>query len=84
VRWADLDRATQARGLATTGGTVSGVFLTGWEDPTQGLAQIAWTRQSSTLLRPFTTGGAYVDGVADGNPDEIPGPTGPTTGGWLR
>jgi FAD/FMN-containing dehydrogenase len=48
-------------------------FLTGWEDPTQDLAQIAWTRQSSTLLRPFSTGGAYVNGVADGDPDEITG-----------
>ena len=52
---------------------MSGVFLTGWEDRTQDLAQIAWTHQSSTLLRPFTTGGAYVDGMADGNPDEIAG-----------
>jgi FAD/FMN-containing dehydrogenase len=50
-----------------------GVFLTGWEDPTQDLAQIAWTREASALLRPFTTGGAYVNGVADGDRDEVAG-----------
>jgi FAD/FMN-containing dehydrogenase len=50
-----------------------GVFLTGWEDPTQDLAQIAWTREASALLRPFTTGGAYVNGIADGDRDEVAG-----------
>jgi hypothetical protein len=50
-----------------------GVFLTGWEDSTQDLAQIAWTREASALLRPFTTGGAYVNGVADGDRDEVAG-----------
>jgi FAD/FMN-containing dehydrogenase len=48
-----------------------GLLLTSWEDPEQDEAQIQWTRQAWNALRPFATGGIYVNGVADGDTEEV-------------
>src|SRR5215207_3641454 len=50
-----------------------GLLLTSWEDPTEDAAQIDWTRQAWRSLRPFSTGGVYVNAVADGDAEEIGG-----------
>jgi FAD/FMN-containing dehydrogenase len=50
-----------------------GLLLTSWEDPAQDGAQVDWTRQACASLRPFATGGVYVNGVADGDAEEIHG-----------
>ena len=44
-----------------------GVLLTSWEDAAQDATQIEWTREAWRSLRPFSTGGVYVNGVADGD-----------------
>jgi FAD/FMN-containing dehydrogenase len=48
-----------------------GLFLTGWDDSEQDEVQIQWTRRAWTALRAFSTGGVYVNGVADGDAEEI-------------
>lgn len=50
-----------------------GVLLTSWEDAAQDATQIEWTREAWRSLRPFSTGGVYVNGVADGDAEEISG-----------
>jgi FAD/FMN-containing dehydrogenase len=50
-----------------------GLLLSGWDDPVQDAAQIEWTRLAWASLRPFSTGGVYVNGVADGDAEEIGG-----------
>jgi len=35
--------------------------------------QVQWTREAWAALRPFSTGGVYVNGVADGGAEEIQG-----------
>ena len=50
-----------------------GLVLSGWDDPEQDEVQIQWTRRAWTALRPFSTGGVYVNVVADGNAEEIHG-----------
>jgi len=50
-----------------------GLVLGSWEDETQDEAQIDWTRQAWRSLRPFSTGGVYANGVADGDAEEIGG-----------
>jgi hypothetical protein len=44
-----------------------------WEDTAQDATQIEWTREAWRSLRPFSTGGVYVNGVADGGAEEISG-----------
>ena len=44
-----------------------GLLLTSWEDAAQDAIQIEWTREAWRSLRPFSTGGVYVNGVADGD-----------------
>jgi FAD/FMN-containing dehydrogenase len=48
-----------------------GLILSGWEDPAEDTVHIDWTRQAWDSLRPFSTGGVYVNGVADGDPEEL-------------
>jgi FAD/FMN-containing dehydrogenase len=48
-----------------------GLLLTSWDDPKQDEVQIQWTRRAWAALRPFSTGGVYVNGVADGDSEEI-------------
>jgi len=50
-----------------------GLVLGTWEDPAEDSAQIGWARQAWRSLRPFSTGGVYVNGVADGDAEEIGG-----------
>ena len=50
-----------------------GLLLTSWEDIAQDAGMIDWTRQAWRSLRPFSTGGVYVNGVADGDAEEIGG-----------
>jgi FAD/FMN-containing dehydrogenase len=48
-----------------------GVVLASWDEPEQDELQIQWARRAWSLLRRFSTGGVYVNGVADGDTDEI-------------
>lgn len=48
-----------------------GLLLTCWGEREQDQLQIEWTRRAWTLLRPFSTGGVYVNGVADGDTEEV-------------
>jgi FAD/FMN-containing dehydrogenase len=50
-----------------------GLVLGTWEDAAHDAAQIDWTRQAWRSLRPFSTGGVYANGVADGDAEEISG-----------
>jgi FAD/FMN-containing dehydrogenase len=49
-----------------------GLLLSGWEDPALDNDQIRWTRAAWAALQPFSTG-VYVNGVADGDPQELAG-----------
>ena len=46
------------------------LVLSGWEDPAEDAAQVAWSRQVWESWRPFSTG-VYVNGVADGDAAEV-------------
>jgi FAD/FMN-containing dehydrogenase len=46
------------------------LVLSGWDDPSQDEAQIAWSRRVWESWRPFSTG-IYVNGVAEGDREEI-------------
>ena len=50
-----------------------GLVLASWDDPRDDAAHIDWARQAWRSLRPFSTGGVYVNGVADGDSEEIDG-----------
>jgi len=50
-----------------------GLVLTSWDDHEQDEVQVQWTRGAWAVLRPFSTGGVYVNGVADGGAEEIQG-----------
>jgi FAD/FMN-containing dehydrogenase len=50
-----------------------GLVLASWDDPRHDAAHIDWARQTWGSLRPFSTGGVYVNGVADGDSEEIGG-----------
>ena len=50
-----------------------GLVLASWDDPRADAAHIDWARQAWRSLRPFSTGGVYVNGVADGDSEEIGG-----------
>jgi FAD/FMN-containing dehydrogenase len=44
------------------------VLLSGWDDPADDAANIAWTRELSATTRPWATGGAYVNEAWDEKP----------------
>jgi len=50
-----------------------GLVLTSWDDHEQDEVQVQCTRRAWAALRPFSTGGVYVNGVADGGAEEIQG-----------
>ena len=50
-----------------------GLVLASWDDPGDDAAHFAWARHAWRSLRPFSTGGVYVNGVADGDSEEIGG-----------
>ncbi len=41
------------------------VILSGWEDPADDAANIAWTRELAAATKPWSTGGAYVNEAWD-------------------
>ncbi len=47
------------------------VVLSGWDDPAQDSAQIAWSRGLRAAMQPFSTGGVYVNGVIEGDREEV-------------
>ena len=50
-----------------------GLVLSGWDDHEQDEIQVQWTREAWAALRPFSTGGVYVNGVANDGAEEIQG-----------
>jgi FAD/FMN-containing dehydrogenase len=50
-----------------------GLVLASWDDPQDDTVHIDWARLAWRSLRPFSTGGVYVNGVADGDAEEISG-----------
>ena len=41
-----------------------------WEDPSADEANIAWARDAWEALRPFSTGGAYINFMTEGDGDD--------------
>jgi FAD/FMN-containing dehydrogenase len=62
---------SEATAFPHRGARWDGLLLTSWADPEQDDAQIQWTRQAWNAMRPFATGGIYVNGVADGDTEEV-------------
>ena len=42
-----------------------------WEDPADDEANIAWTRELSAALKPFTTGRVYVNFIGDEGEERV-------------
>ncbi len=65
--------APEATAFAHRDARWDGLVLASWDDPGDDAAHIDWARQAWRSLRPFSTGGVYVNGVADGDSEEIDG-----------
>ena len=46
-------------------------ILSLWEDPADDEANIAWTRELSAAMKPFTTGRVYVNFIGDEGRDRV-------------
>ena len=65
--------APEATAFAHRDARWDGLVLASWDDADADAAHIDWARQAWRSLRPFSTGGVYVNGVADGDTEEIDG-----------
>lgn len=55
-----------------------------WADPADDDANIAWTREFSAAMRPFTTGRVYVNFIGDEGEDRVIASFGPESYPRLR
>jgi hypothetical protein len=65
--------AADATAFAHRDARWDGLMLASWDDPDDDTVHIEWARHGWRSLRPFSTGGVYVNGVADGDSEEIRG-----------
>ena len=65
--------AVDATAFAHRDARWDGLVLASWDNPNDDTAHFDWARHAWRSLRPFSTGGVYVNGVADGDSEEISG-----------
>ncbi len=54
-------------------------IIAGWEDPTDDEANIGWTKGLGAAMKPYTTGGAYLNYLGEEGEDRVRAAFGPET-----
>jgi len=59
-------------------------IISQWTDPAEADQHVRWTRELWALTEPYTSGGVYVNHIAEDEPDRVHAAFGPNYAAWWR